>query len=459
MADALSAGFKEFLRTLPENAENDHFLLAVSGGPDSMAMTHLFLNAGLRISVAHCNFGLRAAESDREEQFVQAWMTEKSIPVYTQKFNTRSYAEEQGLSIQLAARELRYHWFEELRQQIGARWIATAHHLDDSRETLLINLLRGTGIAGLAGIPARTGNIIRPLLFATRQEIEDYLRMHNIPFVVDSSNLHADYLRNQLRLEIIPALRRAWPGWDASFADTLARLSFAAGVFRKKMQEEEKKRFVKSGDAWHISTSDLPPDEETAQLLYELLKGYGFNLDQTREMTQALSKTPGRLFLSNTHRITIERGFLELSPLREAETELLAEVFPETQQIHTGAYTLSFSKVDIRDFRGFTPGNTSAWFDFHKLSFPLIIRRWRQGDRIQPLGMKGWQKISDLFVQAKLTKAQKENLPLLCCADEVIWVPGLRSSERYKVDSHTRLILRVDLLPTENTTSTARDDR
>lgn len=459
MADALRAGFKEFIKKLTETPDKEHFLLAVSGGPDSMAMAHLFLSTGLRISVAHCNFGLRGAESDREELFVKEWMHQKGIQVYTQKFDTRSYADEKGLSVQLAARELRYQWFEELRQQIGARWIATAHHLDDSRETLLINLLRGTGIAGLSGIPAQTGNIIRPLLFATRQEIEKYLRMHEVPFVTDSSNLHTDYLRNQLRLEIIPALRRAWPGWDASFADTLARLSFAAGVFRKKMKEEEEKRFVKSGDAWHINTSDLAPDEETAQLLYELLKAYGFNLDQTREMAQALSKTPGRMFLSNTHRITLERGFLELRPLQQAETEHMSEVFPETQQIHTGTYTLSFSKIDIRDFRGFTPGNTSAWFDFHKLSFPLIVRRWRQGDRIQPLGMKGWQKISDLFIQAKLTKSQKESLPLLCCADEVIWVPGLRSSERYKVDSHTRLILRVDLLPTYKITSAARDDR
>ncbi|MGC8864952.1 MAG: tRNA lysidine(34) synthetase TilS [Bacteroidales bacterium] len=459
MADTLSSGFEEFLKTLTVTPQKQHFLLAVSGGPDSMAMTHLFFRAGLHISVVHCNFGLRAAESDREEMFVKEWMSKKGIPVYTKKFNTRNYADERGVSIQLAARELRYEWFEELRQQIGAQWIATAHHLDDSRETLLINLLRGTGIAGLAGIPARTGNIVRPLLFATRQEIEEYLQLHEVPFVTDSSNLHTDYLRNQLRLEIIPALRKVWPGWDASFADTLSRLSFAAGVFRKKMQEEEQQRFVKSGDAWHINISDLTPGEETAQLLYELLKNYGFNLDQTREIAKALSRTPGRLFLSNTHRITIERGFLELSPLRQTETDHFAEVFPETQQIHAKSFTLSFSKIEIKDFRGFTPGNSSAWFDYHKLSFPLIVRPWHQGDRIQPLGMKGWQKISDLFVQAKLSRTQKESLPLLCCGDEVIWVPGLRSSEKYKVDSHTRLIFRVDIMPTEKTTSAAPDDR
>ncbi|MEJ5304052.1 MAG: tRNA lysidine(34) synthetase TilS [Bacteroidales bacterium] len=445
MSNPMLQAFKDFLKNLIEEPENKVFLLAVSGGPDSMAMTHLFLKAGLKFSVAHCNFGLRGAESDREEVFVKEWMQQHGIKVYTRKFNTRAFAEEKGLSVQLAARELRYSWFEELRQNIPADFIATAHHLDDSRETLIINILRGTGIAGLAGIPALTGNIVRPLLFTTRNKIEEYLEINNIPFVTDSSNLHTDYLRNQLRLEIIPALLKAWPGWDTSFPDTLARLSFAANIFQQKIKEEKEKRFRRSGPAWHIITDEIQPGEAGAQLLYELLKIYGFNLDQTREIALALTKNSGRTFFSNTHRISTERGFLELIEISPKDSGLFIEVEPDTSEVLAGRYILRFNRIDIKDFRGFSPGNQTAWFDFHKLNFPLILRNWRPGDRIQPLGMEGWQKLSDLFIQYKLSKAQKESLPLLCCGEEVVWIPGLRSSGRFKVDSHTRLIFKAEI--------------
>ena len=445
MNDSLFQGFRLFLNALTEEPNNKSYLLAVSGGPDSMAMTHLFLKAGLKISVAHCNFGLRGAESDREEAFVREWMHAQGIPTYIKKFSTRAYADEKGLSIQLAARELRYSWFEELRTEIQADFIATAHHLDDSRETLIINILRGTGIAGLAGIPARTGNIIRPLLFTTRNKIEDYLQSSQVPFVTDSSNLHTDYLRNQLRLEIIPALRKAYPGWDASFPDTLARLSFAASVFQQKINEEREKRFVPQNASWHILTNDIQPTETGAQLLYELLKAYGFNLDQTREIAQALVKSPGRTFFSNTHRITTERGFLELTEVLPSQSGLFIQIMPDTEEVEAGPYKMRFTRIETKDFRGFVPGNQVAWFDYHKLSFPLIVRNWRQGDRMQPLGMDGWQKVSDLFIHYKLSRAEKECLPLLCCGEEVIWLPGLRSSGRFKVDGHTCLILKVEI--------------
>lgn len=444
MKNPMLQEFKNFLKTLTDEPAERSYILAVSGGPDSMAMAHLFLEAKLKFTVAHCNFGLRGAESDREEHLVKDWMQHYGIPFRTIKFNTKAYAEEKGLSIQLAARELRYKWFEEIRQELNADFIATAHHLDDSRETVIINILRGTGIAGLAGIPVSTGHIIRPLLFTTRNKIEQYLQENRIPFVIDSSNLHTDYLRNYLRLEIIPSILKAWPGWDTSFAETLSRLSFAAWVFQQKMNEEREKRFERKNDRWHIYTQDLQPGEATAQLLYELLKSYNFNLDQTREMAEALFKNPGRTFLSNTHRITTERGFLELTENSLAHTEIFIEVMPDTGNITVGPFKMIFKRIEIKDFRGFVPGNQTAWFDFHKLRFPLIIRNWRPGDRIQPLGMEGWQKVSDLFIQYKLTRAEKENLPLLCCGDEVIWLPGLRSSGRYKVDGHTQLILKTE---------------
>lgn len=349
MGDSLLQGFRFFISTLTEEPDSKSYLLAVSGGPDSMAMTHLFLKTGFKISVAHCNFGLRGAESDREEVFVKEWMHRHGIPTYVKKFNTQAYADKKGLSIQLAARELRYLWFEELRKEIGADFIATAHHLDDSRETLIINILRGTGIAGLAGIPARAGNIIRPLLFTTRSKIEDYLQSNQVPYVTDSSNLHTDYLRNQLRLEIIPALRKAWPGWDASFPDTLARLSFAASVFQQKMKEEREKRFVSQDVSWHILTNDIQPGETGAQLLYELLKAYGFNLHQTREIAQALAKSPGRTFFSNTHRITTERGFLELTEVLPSEVGLFIEITPETEEIGAGSYKIKFTRIETQE--------------------------------------------------------------------------------------------------------------
>jgi len=436
--------FWETLKRMPLQTETDNFLLAVSGGPDSMAMAHLFWSRGLKFGIAHCNFGLRGKESDQEETLVEKWALEHRIPFFAKHFDTRRFAGQHKLSIQMAARELRYVWFEDIRVQENYDWIATAHHLDDQSETVLMNMLRGSGISGLRGIKMVSGRLLRPLLSFRRDELMQYLVDHKIEWMNDSSNLHTDYLRNRLRLEVFPLLDQIYPGWMENFERNNHRLMLADKVFGKFIENEKSKRVSETQAGMRIEIEAIDNTDEFAALLYEFLKDKGFNFIQATDMARSIAGIPGKQFLSRSHRAVLERGYFSITEITGAGDDVY------TIEAGTGSIVaplpIQFNFLETLPPKPFTQSGTFAWFDAEKLTYPLTLRHPLPGDRFRPFGMKGSQKISDLLTQRKLSAIEKENTWLLCSGHEILWVIGIRAGQACRVDAGTKKIMQINWL-------------
>jgi tRNA(Ile)-lysidine synthase len=418
-------------------------LLAVSGGIDSMAMLDLFRQAGMQIGVAHCNFALRGDESDKDNELVKQYCIRHSITFYEKRFDTEAFATEQKVSIQMAARTLRYAWFEELAIAHSYHFIATAHHQNDNAETILMNIIRGTGLNGLSGIPVVNGNIIRPLLFATRAQLETYIIEQGITYREDASNSENKYARNKIRNEIIPALQSINP-------ETIAHLNALgeyAGVAYDLLQiqvAEIRSKYVLPGDAKvHIHMKDILMHKHASFFVFELLKEYGFNTTQVREIIAVFSRsTAGKLFYSNSHQLLIDRDTIIVSPgASEVPDEIVVIDAHINQQINIGKQLYTFEYLPIVQFSSFQKNH--IYLDAALIALPFTIRRWKRGDRFLPLGMNGAKKVSDFLIDEKINLIDKQDVFVLESEGNIAAILNHRTSEAFKISPQTNCILHI----------------
>lgn len=400
-------------------------LVALSGGADSVALLRVLLALGYRCEAAHCNFHLRAEESDRDEQFVRRLCENLSVKLHVVHFDTVAYAARNHISIEMAAREMRYEWFEKLRLEVGAEVIAVAHHRDDSVETFLLNLIRGTGINGLKGIAGKNGAIVRPLLEVSREEVVGYLQKLDQDYVVDSTNLQDEYLRNKIRLNLLPLLREFNPSVSESIAETAGRLKDAASLYNNAI-DAARRRVTEKG---HIHIERLLAEIAPESLLFEILYPLGFNSMQVKDIFHSLAGQSGRRFVSKDWEVLRDRTHLLLRARAPEEIPRLS--------------------VEIRDL---TPDfvisrdKQVAYLDADKLVLPLTIRKWQAGDKFVPFGMKGKKKVSDYLTDCKRSLFEKENQYVACSGEEIVWLIGERSDNRFRVTEETRRVAELRLL-------------
>jgi tRNA(Ile)-lysidine synthase len=425
---------------------NDRILLAVSGGIDSVVMSELFHRAGYNFGIAHCNFGLRGNESDTDETFVEKLAKNYRVPFNTKRFLTTKVTKEKGISIQMAARELRYQWFEEIRLKEKYTCIATAHHLDDQVETFFINLLRSTGIAGFHGILPKQGNIIRPMLFSCRKDILAFCRKNKLTFREDSSNIETKYLRNKIRHEIIPVFRELNPAFPQLLTETILRLRETEVIFRKSIEATRKKIIRKDKNGIHIRIKELKKLTPVTIFAFEILSPYGFHEDVIRDMLHSPDDSSGKIFYSPTHRLIKNREdlILDLLPDKNKSGLINAEIsIPEHKKEIRKPLHLSFTKKETGKKFVIDPSKDVANLDLRKIVFPLILRRWKKGDSFYPLGMNKKKKLSDYFIDSKFSIPEKENTWLLCTGSHIIWIVGHRIDHRFRVTSQTKELLIV----------------
>ena len=416
-------------------------LLAVSGGLDSMVLTDLCRNSNLNISLAHCNFKLRNAESDGDEQFIKDFSKAHDLEVFTTHFETESFAQTSKQSIQMAARQLRYEWFKTLQKQHGFDYILTAHHADDNLETVLINLSRGTGLEGLTGIPEMNGSIVRPLLEFSRDAIHDFAIQEEISWREDSSNESTKYLRNNLRHTIIPLLKDLNPSFIESFQSTQEHLKDTQSILDDYMLEVED-RVIESIDEHQIvyNIDKLQSLNTPKAYLYQLLKTYNFT-DWT-QITALLEAQSGKQITSSTHRLLKNRSQLILSPLNaSSELSILIEASETNVFISDQPFDL---KLEITPFKEATSKDV-LYLDLESLEFPLRLSNWKSGDYFHPSGMNGKKKLSKYFKDEKFSLMDKENAIVMYSGDAVVWIVGRRADQRFLATKKSPKILKLSI--------------
>ena len=409
-------------------SKGDSVLVALSGGSDSVALLLMLKRLGYHCVAAHCNFTLRAAESDRDEAFVTDFCRQQQVALEVIHFDTRTYAAQKHLSIEMAARQLRYEWFEQLYIKYRVSAIAVAHHRDDSVETFLLNLIRGTGINGLCGIRPRNGHVIRPLLCLSRSEILDYLDYCHQPYVTDSTNLQDEFTRNKIRLRLLPLMEEMNPSIRESIQQTSSKISDAAIVYNKGIADG-KARVIEDGN---ISISALQAEPSPRVLLFELLYPLGFNSSQIEDVFESLSGQSGKVFSSETYKVVKDR---ELLIIQSIEKEI--EYPPFELSFEDFSYTSSFVIPRGRD---------KVCFDAEKLNGHITLRKWHRGDKFVPFGMKGKKLVSDFLTDCKLSIVQKDAQWVMCCDDRIVWVIGLRTDDRFRVCASTKSVKVVSIV-------------
>jgi tRNA(Ile)-lysidine synthase len=439
--------FSNFIAEHQLFSPQDSLLVAVSGGIDSMVLAHLLHQTGYRFSLAHVNFGLRGDESEGDEQFVLQTAEKYSVACFTKYLNAQWTAEKEQISIQMAARKLRYEWFLSLLKQYGYQYVLTAHHQNDVLETVLYNLVRGTGIAGLHGIQPKQNHLVRPLLFATKQEVLQYAQAQNLAWREDSSNKSSKYHRNLLRNEVIPLLKKINPTIEATLQQTVEKVAAVERIFEEQINLLAQKVTTQEGNIIYIDIALLNSEKELLIKLFYLLKPYNFNYTQTQQIIETLYRPAGRLFESDTHTLVKDRTHLVISP--RTITDFTPLQVSKTMNIaynqHLSLHIQQFTKPAEYEIE---KSASVACIDKQKLVFPLVARTWRQGDKFQPLGMKGMKKISDFLIDKKIPLNLKDKIWVLCNGNgEIVWVIGHRIDDRYKVTTNTTEVYRVALQP------------
>jgi tRNA(Ile)-lysidine synthase len=414
-------------------------LLAVSGGADSIFLLFVLKDLGYDIQIAHCNFNLRDVESDQDEQFVKDIADKYSIRCYVRSFDTLKFAEENKISIQMAARQLRYDWFEELLVENNFSCIATGHHQDDSIETFLINLIRGSGISGLCGIQMINNKIVRPLLSLKRNQIEYFLTKQNIKYRNDSSNSDIKYLRNNIRHQLIPLLKEINPKIQETISNEIDMLNGINNIFKEKVNDIRKSIMIKREELFTIKISDLLNISNLEVILYELLRPFGSF--QVKQIINSLRLQSGKQFFSDTHYILIDRECLIISQKKETNNKEI-KIFRTDHEISKPLYMKLSETFDL----SIVNDPLFAKFDLNKLTFPLLLRKWKNGDKFIPLGMNNFKKVSDFFVDEKYTLSEKKEQWILCSKENIIWIVGKRIDDRYKIASNTKKTYIAQLL-------------
>ncbi len=420
----------------------DKILVAVSGGIDSMVLFHLLKDSGFQVGLAHCNFKLRGKDSDLDEKFVEETALNFKIPFYSTSFDTSRYGREKGISIQMAARELRYDWLEKIRIQNKFNYIAIGHNQNDSVETFLVNLARGTGIRGLTGIKAKKESIVRPLLFAGRKEIENYVKENGILYREDVSNVSTKYKRNKIRHKMIPLFEELNPGFIGNALDTIEKLNDVERVYDTFVNHWKKKLVIDQQHELVIKIDELEKLPGYRSLLFEILQDYHFSPCMMKDIISSLHSRAGKKFYSSSHELVKDRGQLLIIPLENKENEVY--IYKELPGQIKEPLHMDFHLVSGRDYR-ILQDSMVGQFDFDKIKFPLILRKWREGDVFQPLGMRNKKKISDFFVDQKFSLPGKQRAWLLCSGEEtnIIWIVGHRIDDRFKVQKDSREVLLI----------------
>ena len=431
--------FLSFIKKHALNSEGEKWLLAVSGGMDSMVLLNLCHQAGFNISVAHCNFNLRGEESDADAKFVKDTCSRLKIPYFEKHFDTKSYASTHGISTQMAARDLRYAWFNELLKEQNLDQLAVAHHAQDNLETVLLNLARGTSISGLRGMLPKSGDIIRPLLGFERDEIENFAKQEGIEWREDSSNASDNYKRNYLRHQIIPAFTELNAGFYTTFQNTLEKNLEVEKVFQEKITAL-KPYIEEVVDGYRFSKDQIILSGIGAFQLSELLKPFGLNYEQSKELLVAMEGISGKTFNTSSHQLLVDREYVFITAHQTNEFESF--LIEEGQ----GQFSLSQQTYEIKRLNGDSEVDrnpSNAFLDFNKLTFPLAVRAWKEGDYFFPLGMKGKKKLSDFMIDQKIPLNLKDQIRVLTSEESIVWVIGHRIDDRFKTNEQTKEVLSI----------------
>ncbi len=435
--------FTDFIEQNSLFQPNSKVLAAVSGGIDSVLLTHLLKASGFNFGIAHCNFQLRGDEAIADQQFVQQLAKQLNVPFHTINFETAAYAAEKKISIQMAARELRYQWFKQISQSANYDVIALAHHQNDSIETILLNLTRGTGIAGLHGILPKNGALVRPMLFLTRNEIEEIAKNNKLAFVEDSSNHSTKYARNKIRLEVIPKLKELNPSLESTFERNLEHFRDLEILYQQKLSELKKQLFITHNDEIHLPIVEIKRLNPQRLLFYGLMQEFGFNETTVDDVIASLDKHSGRVFESSLFLMMLDREKLILIK-KQVHSNVSMLINRGQHEAHYQNYRLSILHDDSPLIITNNPMAISV--DTDLLIYPLIIRCWQLGDCFYPLGMKTKQKVSDFFVHQKVPIHQKSQIPLLINGNgDIVWIGGYRLDDRYKVSDKTKKVTIFEL--------------
>ncbi|WP_316739749.1 tRNA lysidine(34) synthetase TilS [Pedobacter aquatilis] len=429
--------FHEFIEQHKLFASGNKILLAVSGGKDSVLMLHLFKALGIDVGVAHCNFNLRADEANRDEHFVKMLSASLNLTFHLTQFDTKKYAAENKISTQMAARRLRYQWFEEIRAANGYDYIALAQHQNDAVETVLINLVRGTGISGLHGIMPKRDKLIRPLLFLNSAEINDLVNENDLSFVEDSSNLSTNYTRNKIRLKVIPHLQQINPNLENTFAQNINRFKQLEEFLNAGVKQLSTQIIQYRKDGVYVSLNDIENLNPKHLLLFELLKPFNFTEAVVGDLINNLDKQSGVKFLSATHQAIIDRVFLIITEIDNSvhQHKMIHENEADFY-FRTHRFSLNFTEEV-----NYIVDKNRLFVDSGKLVYPLVMRNWQQGDKFIPMGMRNFKKLSDFFIDEKIPLHLKTTIPILINGNgDVIWVAGFRQDNRYKLTQATKKV-------------------
>ncbi|WP_177199874.1 tRNA lysidine(34) synthetase TilS [Flexibacter flexilis] len=436
--------FSDYIKSAKLFEEQTPLLVAVSGGLDSVVLCYLLHKLAYSFQIAHCNFQLRNNESEQDHGFVQGLAEHLAVPFHVIRFQTKDFAQQQGLSVQEAARTLRYQWFEQTRRQHELSFVLTAHHATDNTETLLLNLVRGTGLSGLHGIPPQNGQIIRPLLPFSRAQLLAYAQEKGLQWREDSSNASDYYTRNKIRHHVWPVLASINPNLDQTIAQNIARFRAAENLQNVFIGQLKKKLLQSTLEGWRFAVAEAAALPEPAYVLYEILREWGFNATQVHNLLQAGQGQAGKQFFSPTHTLSLVDSYWLITPqITDWERVWIEE---NTAIVHS-----PMAVLHLRFLPEIPPeiprlGVEEIWLDADKLRFPLLLRRWQIGDKLKPLGMAGRQKkVSDLLTDAKWSRPAKRQALVLCNNDDIVWVVGLRGSELYRVSAQTKRVLRIDI--------------
>ena len=424
----------------------DKLLIAVSGGVDSVVLCDLCFQAGFNFEIAHCNFQLRGEDSEADEKFVVELAHKYNVKYHVVKFDTEKYAAEQKQNIQLAARNLRYNWFNEiLENNTDIKHIVTAHHADDNLETILMNFFKGTGINGLKGIQSHHagigGKIVRPILFANKSELLDYANANHLPWREDVSNESSKYTRNFFRNQVIPLIENVIPEAKANVQNNIKRFNDISVIYDNAIANIKSKLIEHKGNEIHIPVLKLLKLDAFETILFEIIKPFNFSAAQLNEVVHLLYADSGKYILSASHRILKNRNWIIISPIVYSE-ETIFIIEPNTTSINFGNHKMAIENITSKDFSN---DAAIALLDKKHIEFPLILRKWKQGDYFYPLGMTKKKKLSRFFIDLKLSLVEKENTWVIESNKKIVWVVGKRIDNRFKITNATESVLKLTL--------------